>query len=55
MICLVIVFIDLFITSFTGHGFVNDIMLLTICSLIETGIALSAFLLYQAITGKDLL
>ena len=55
MICLMIIFIDLFVTSFTGHGFVKDLMPLTLCSLIEVGIALSVFLLYETITGKDLL
>ena len=55
MICLVIIFIDLLITSFTGHGFVEDLMSLTLCCLIETGITVSVVLLYEVITGKDLL
>ena len=55
MICLIIIFTDLLITSFTGYGFVKDLMPLTLCCLIELGITVSVALLYEAITGKDLL
>lgn len=55
MICLVIIFIDLFIRSFTGKGFLEEPMFLALGGLIEAGITLSIFLLYETITGKDLL
>ena len=55
MICLVILFIDLFINSITGHGFVEEPVLLAVAGCLEMILALTALALYQTITGKDLL
>ena len=55
MICLVIIFIDLFIRGCTGQGFLKEPMFLALGALVEVGITTSVFLLYEAITGKDLL
>lgn len=55
MICLVILFIDLFINSITGHGFVEEPVLLAVTGCLEMVIALTALAIYQTVTGKDLL
>ena len=55
MICLVIIFIDLFIKSITGHGFVEEPVLLLVTGCLEVIIVLVALAIYQTITGKDLL
>ena len=55
MICLVIIFIDLFIRGCTGQGFLKEPMFLAIGALVEVGITMSAVLFYETITGKDLL
>ena len=55
MICLVILFISTLIKGITGHGFVEEPVLLATASCLEVIIALAALALYQTITGKDLL
>ena len=55
MICLVILFIDLFIKSITGNGFVEEPVLLVVTGCLEMVIVLIAAAIYQTITGKDLL
>ena len=55
MICLVILFIDLFIKSITGHGFVEEPVLLVVTGCLEMVLVLIATAIYQTITGKDLL
>ena len=55
MICLVILFIDLFINSITGRGFVEEPVLLAVAGCLEMIIALTALAVYQTVTGKDLL
>lgn len=55
MICLVILFIDLLIKSITGHGFVEEPILLVVTGCLEMIIVLVALAIYQTITGKDLL
>ena len=55
MICLVILFIDLFINSITGNGFVEEHVLLAVAGCLEMIIALTALAVYQTVTGKDLL
>ena len=55
MICLVILFISTLIKGITGHGFVEEPILLMMAACLEGIIVLSALALYQIITGKDLL
>lgn len=55
MICLVILFIDLLINSITGHGFVEEPVLLVVTGCLEMILVLIGLALYQTITGKDLL
>ena len=55
MICLVILFISTLIKGITGHGFVEEPILLIVAGCLEAMIALIAIALYQTITGKDLL
>ena len=55
MICLVILFISTLIKSITGHGFVEEPVLLAVAGCLEAVIALATLALYQTITGKDLL
>lgn len=55
MICLVILFISTLIKGITGHGFVEEPILLMMASCLEGVIVLAALALYQTITGKDLL
>ena len=55
MICLVVLFINLFIKSITGHGFVEEPILLVVTGCLETILVLFALAIYQTITGKDLL
>ena len=55
MICLVILFIDLFIMSITGHGFAEEPVLLAAAGCLEMILVLIGLTLYQTITGKDLL
>ena len=55
MICLVILFISTLIKGITGHGFVEEPVLLIVAGCLEAIITLIALALYQTITGKDLL
>ena len=55
MICLVILFISTLIKGITGHGFVEEPILLMMAACLEAIITLAAIAIYQTITGKDLL
>ena len=53
MICLVVLFIDLFIMSITGHGFAEEPVLLAAAGCLEMIIALVAITIYQTIKEED--
>ena len=53
MICLVVLFIDLFIMSITGHGFVEEPVLLAAAGCLEMIIVLIAITIYQTIKEED--
>ena len=53
MICLVILLIDLFIMSITGHGFAEEPVLLAAAGCLEMIIVLIAIIIYQTIEEED--